>query len=75
MDGRISIMSSPGAPLAMSSPAPKRKKTTGSKKRYLTLLNVNCHSLGDKRGDYVTQYYCNDYDDGMSLVYAIYQVC
>ena len=30
--------------------------------------------FGDTDGNYVTQYYCNDYDDRMSLVYTIYQV-
>ena len=30
--------------------------------------------FGDKEGKYVTQYYCNDYDDRLSLIYVIYQV-
>ena len=30
--------------------------------------------FGDADGNYVTQYYCNDYDDRISLVYTIYQV-
>ena len=30
--------------------------------------------FGDAEGNFVTQYYCNDYDDRMSLVYTIYQV-
>ena len=30
--------------------------------------------FGDAEGNHVTQYYCNDYDDQMSLIYTIYQV-
>ena len=30
--------------------------------------------FGDEEGKYVTQYYCNDYDDRLSLIYVIYQV-
>ena len=45
-----SVSSSPGAPLAISSPLPPKRKNQTSRKTSLRLLNINCRSVSNKRG-------------------------
>ena len=46
--GSISL----GAPLAMSSPIPPKRKDNRHHKPTLKLLNVNCRSISDKKGQF-----------------------
>ena len=52
-EGDITLGSiSPGAPLAMSSPIPPKRKDNRHHKPTLKLLNVNCRSIWDKKGQF-----------------------
>ena len=52
-EGDITLGSiSPGAPLAMSSPIPPKRKDNRHHKPPLKLLNVNCRSISDKKGQF-----------------------
>ena len=51
-DLSFASMSSPGAPLEMSSPIPRQERQRKSSKRNLKVLNVNCRSVRDKHGEF-----------------------